>query len=315
MSRNQNKKSSVQLITINSDDDTRRIDNFLMSKLKGVPKSRIYQMLRKGEVRVNKGRIKQSYRLQLDDVVRIPPVSISTAIDQGKPPAYMLEMVRSAFLFEDDDLIALNKPSGIVVHSGSGRSFGIIEILRYLRPEQPNLQLIHRIDQDTSGCLLLSKTGQGLRALHKALRGNQVEKKYIALLKGDIGKQELKVDVPLGKNIMLSGERLVQVDKDGKVAQSSFKRLRRFQDTCLVNVRIETGRTHQIRVHSRHIGHPVVGDDKYGDRDLNKIFRRSGLIRMFLHAAQLDLPDYGKGGLSINAPLTANLQEFLDSHG
>lgn len=271
-------------------------------------------MLRKGEVRVNKGRIKQSYRLQLGDVVRVPPVLIKPEVDHGKPPAYMLEMLRSAFLFEDDDIIALNKPSGIVVHSGSGRSFGIIEILRYLRPEQANLQLVHRLDQETSGCLLLSKTGPGLRALHKALRGKQVEKKYVALLKGDIGERELKVDVPLGKNIMLSGERLVQVDKDGKVAQSRFERLQRFRHTCLVNVRIDTGRTHQIRVHSRHIGHPVAGDDKYGDRDLNKILRRSGLKRMFLHAAQLDLADYGTNGLNISAPLSSNLQEFLEAH-
>jgi 23S rRNA pseudouridine955/2504/2580 synthase len=314
MSRIHNKKTSVQQLIINSDDDTRRIDNFLMSRLKGVPRTRIYQMLRKGEVRVNKGRVKQSYRLKTDDIVRIPPVLISHSEEQGTPPAFLSEMVSSAVLYEDEDIIALDKPSGIVVHSGSGRSFGVIEVLRYLRPGENNLQLVHRIDQQTSGCLLLSKTSRGLRLLHTALRAKQARKSYTALLKGDIGKTKLEVDVSLKKNVMLSGERLVQADETGKSAQSIFKRIQLFQRTCLANVVIETGRTHQIRVHARHIGHPVAGDDKYGDRELNKVLRRAGLKRMFLHASQLDLPGYGENGLIIKAPLSPRLQEFLKSH-
>jgi len=314
MSRIHNKKSSVQQITIDSDDHDRRIDNFLMSRLKGIPRTRIYQMLRKGEVRVNKGRIKQTYRLQLNDVVRIPPVSINTPAELGIPPVYMLDMFKSGVLFEDDNIIALNKPSGIVVHSGSGRTFGVIEVLRYLRPQESNLQLVHRIDQDTSGCLLLSKTSQGLRLLHSALRDSQVEKKYTSLLKGDIGKHKVHVDVALKKNIKLSGERLVQVDKEGKAARSCFRRIRKYKETCLAEVIIETGRTHQIRVHSRHISHPVIGDDKYGDRELNKKIKKQGLKRMFLHAAELSLPEYGSNGLHIIAPLADNLQSFLDKH-
>jgi 23S rRNA pseudouridine955/2504/2580 synthase len=314
MSRILNKKSSVQQITINSDDDDRRIDNFLMSRLKGVPRTRIYQMLRKGEVRVNKGRIKQTYRLQLNDVVRIPPVSVNAPSESGNPPAYMIDMLKSGVLFEDHNIIALNKPAGIVVHSGTGRTYGVIEVLRHLRPQESNLQLVHRIDQDTSGCLLLSKTSQGLKLLHSALRDAEVEKKYTSLLKGDIGKHKINVDVSLQKNIMLSGERLVQVDKEGKVAHSCFRRLRKYRDTCLAEVIIETGRTHQIRVHSRHIGHPVIGDDKYGDKELNKKIKKEGLKRMFLHAAELSLPGYGSSGLHITAPLTDNLQSFLENH-
>ncbi len=314
MSPIQNKKSPVRQITINSEDDSRRIDNFLMGMLKGLPRTRIYQMLRRGEVRVNKGRVKQSYRLQKEDVVRIPPVSMVMPEDRGKPPAYMLDMLKSAVLFEDEHIMALNKPAGIAVHGGSGRSFGVIEVMRYLRPEAGNLQLVHRIDQQTSGCLLLSKTAQGLQHLHEALRSRHAQKRYLTLLKGDIGRQSIKVDVPLKKNIMLSGERLVQVDQGGKAAHSSFRRKQLFQNTCLVEVTIETGRTHQIRVHSRHIGHPVAGDDKYGDRDLNRALRRRGLNRMFLHASQIKLADYGDNGLTISAALAANLQDFLQHH-
>jgi 23S rRNA pseudouridine955/2504/2580 synthase len=315
MSRIHNKKSPVQLITIDSDDDTRRIDNFLMARLKGLPRTRIYQMLRRGEVRVNKGRVRQGYRLQKNDIVRIPPVSTAVQEDPGKPPVYMLDMLHNAVLFEDEHIIALNKPSGIVVHSGSGRSFGVIEVLRYLRPDESNLQLVHRVDQATSGCLLLSKTVQGLKQLHQALRSRQVEKQYIALLKGDIGKQLVNIDIPLKKNTMLSGERVVTPDMAGKTAQSCFKRRQVFKDSCLTDIIIETGRTHQIRVHSQYIGHPVAGDDKYGDRDFNKILRRTGLKRLFLHASQLKLPDYGKNGLTIKAPLPDELQVFLQQHG
>ncbi len=314
MSRIQNKKSPVQQLIINSDDASRRIDNFIMSRFKELPRTRVYQMLRRGEVRVNKGRVKQSYRLQKDDIVRIPPMLMVTQEEQGRPPAYLLAMLKSALLYEDEHIIALNKPAGIVVHSGSGRSFGVIEVLRFLRPDDSSLQLVHRIDQATSGCLLLSKTTRGLRQLHQALRSRQVEKHYMALLKGNIGQQECRIDMPLQKNTMLSGERLVQVDAQGKSAVSRFTRMQVFQHSCLVNIVIETGRTHQIRVHSRYMGHVIAGDDKYGDRDFNKILRRAGLKRLFLHASRLELPDYAENGLSIEAPLPTELQEFLQQH-
>ncbi len=285
-----------------------------MSQLKGVPRTRIYQMLRKGEVRVNKGRVKQSYRLQVDDVVRIPPVTMRVEESEVRPPAYMLDMIKSAFLYEDEHIIALNKPSGIVVHGGTGRSFGVIEALRHLRSEDENLQLAHRIDQDTSGCLLLSKSSVGLKRLHEALRSHQAEKEYLALLKGDIGKDEYIVNISLKKNVMLSGERLVQTDAEGKHAKTRFTREQVFSKTCLVKANIETGRTHQIRVHAQHAGHPIAGDEKYGDRELNKSLRHAGLKRMFLHASHLKLSSYGSNGLSIYAPLAPALKEFLQQH-
>jgi len=314
MSRIPNKKTPVQQITVHSDDDRRRIDNFLMSQLKGLPRARIYQMLRRGEVRVNKGRVKQGYRLQKDDIVRIPPVAIFVEDESGRPPAYMLALVQAAVIFEDEHIIAMNKPSGIVVHSGSGRSFGVIEVLRHLRPELENLQLAHRIDQATSGCLLLSKTALGLRHIHQALRNGQMKKKYVALLKGDIGKKALKIDVPLQKDMIRSGERLVKVDSEGKKAESCFTRRQVFKQTCLVEITIETGRTHQIRVHAQYMGHAIAGDDKYGDVEINKILRRAGLKRLFLHASQLQLTEYGNKGLTINAPLSADLEDFLKTH-
>ena len=292
----------------------RRIDNFLMARLKGLPRTRIYQMLRRGEVRVNKGRIKQGYRLQTGDIVRVPPVTLAAPLDPGLPPIYMQNMIAAAVLFEDDNIIALNKPSGIVVHSGSGRSFGVIEVLRYLRPGDRNLQLVHRIDQATSGCLLLCKNAAGLKNLHLAFRGGHVEKKYTALLKGDIGKKTINLDVALKKNQGSSGERLVKVDAAGKPAQTSFRRTMLFQQTCMADIVIDTGRTHQIRVHAQHIGHPVAGDSKYGDEDLNRILRHQGLKRLFLHASTLRLANYGRRGLTIAAPLSVELEKFIAGH-
>lgn len=314
MSRIPNKKSPVQQIIVNSDDETRRIDNFLMGRLKGLPRTRIYQMLRRGEVRVNKGRVKQSYRLQKDDVVRIPPVFLSDSDEPGIPPTFLIDLIRSAMLFEDEHIIALNKPSGVVVHSGSGRSFGVIEVLRHLRPEQAHLQLAHRIDQATSGCLLLSKSSAGLQIIHQALRNSEMHKQYISLLSGDIGRKTVRIEAALRKNTILSGERLVRVDPEGKHAESSFTRSRLYEDSCLVDITIKTGRTHQIRVHAQHMGHAIAGDLKYGDESFNKKLKQAGLKRLFLHASQLKLSNYGKKGLSIHAPLTPELVQFLASH-
>ena len=208
----------------------------------------------------------------------------------------------------------MNKPSGIVVHSGSGRSFGVIEILRYLRPMDEDLQLVHRIDQATSGCLLLSKSSQRLRKLHTLLKKGQLGKKYIALLAGKIGSKPVKVDLALRKNNLSSGERIVRPDAEGKHAETVFTPKRSFSDSSLVEVEIITGRTHQIRVHAQAIGHPVIGDDKYGDKLLNRQMKSAELKRLFLHAVELDLPGYGEKGLKIQAPLSTELSEFLDTH-
>ncbi len=314
MSRIPNKKTEVQQISIDSEDESRRIDNFLMSRFKGLPRTRVYQMLRRGEVRVNKGRKKPGYRLQSGDILRIPPISLETERTSARPPRYLLNMLESAVLFEDEKILVVNKPSGIVVHAGSGRSFGVIEVLRHMRPEDSNLQLVHRIDQATSGCLLLSKTGQGLRELHQALKSGKMEKGYIALLGGDIGPKPLTVDLALRKNTLSSGERIVRPDKEGKRAVSTFSRSRLFRQTCLADIFIETGRTHQIRVHAQSIGHPVAGDEKYGDESLNRQLRKAGLSRLFLHASTLTLPSYGNKGLNLKAPLSEELADFISRH-
>lgn len=308
------KKSGVQFVTVIADDVQRRIDNFLMARLKGVPRTRVYQMLRRGEVRVNKGRVKQDYRIKAGDVVRIPPVKLEVAEAKGEPPRFLLDMLRNAVLYEDEEIIAINKPSGIVVHSGSGRSFGVIEVLRHLLPRESNLQLVHRLDQATSGCLLLSKSTAQLRNLQKAFREGQVSKNYQALLKGDLGKKTVNVSKALKKNIMSSGERMVKVDESGKKAQTRFVRRKLYRDSCLADIAISTGRTHQIRVHAMHLGHAVAGDDKYGDVEFNKKLRTKGLRRLFLHASELVLNSGTKKKLTIKAPLAEELDQFLCKH-
>ncbi len=314
MSRNLEKPSPVQFVTAGPADENRRLDNYLMARLKGLPRTRIYQMLRRGEVRVNKGRAKQNYRLQQGDIIRIPPVVLEAPADRGRPPRYLLEMVEKATLYEDQDLLLLNKPSGLVVHGGSGRTFGVIELLRHLRPGAENLQLVHRLDQDTSGCLLLCKSVPRLKMLQDDFREGRVTKKYLALLRGNPGKKPVDVSAPLKKNVLSSGERVVKVDDSGKSAMSTFSRRRAFSSSCLAEVLIATGRTHQIRVHASHIGHPVAGDEKYGDENFNSALRKRGLKRLFLHASELTLMPGSRQELQIKAPLPADLEEFLKSH-
>ena len=314
MTTNLDKPSPVQFVTAGTDDENRRLDNYLMARLKGLPRTRIYQMLRRGEVRVNKGRVKQSYRLRIGDVIRIPPVRLNVSEPGRQPPGYLLEMVKNASIYEDEELLVLNKPAGVVVHGGSGRSFGVIELLRHLRPEEEHLQLAHRLDQDTSGCLVLCKSVTGLRHLQDDFREGRVVKSYIALLKGDIGRQAVDVKLPLKKNMLSSGERIVRVDDSGKAAESRFMRTRKYQSSCLADVGIITGRTHQIRVHASHLGHALAGDEKYGDSDFNSLLRKRGLKRLFLHASKLTLRPGSSRELVLQAPLASDLESFLRHH-
>lgn len=315
MSRIQNKKTAVRHTIISPEQEKRRIDNYLLSILKGVPRTRIYQMLRRGEIRVNGGRIKQSYRLHSGDKVRIPPVTVMDAAQLAEPHNYLLERVRNSIILENEDFFVLNKPSGIVVHSGSGRSFGVIEILRHLRPAEQGLQLVHRLDQETSGCLMIAKTVQGLKNLHNAFKAGDIEKYYTALLKGHLHASPIEVEQPLRKNTLRSGERLVEINEQGKYALSRFQVVREFQSASLVKVQLETGRTHQIRVHAKYLQHPVAGDNKYGDKDFNKLIRRAGLKRLFLHASRLVLPaSHGLQALEIKAPFPADLTGFLENY-
>jgi len=268
-------------------------------------------------VRVNKGRVKPSYRLMKGDLIRVPPLRAAQTIAPVRPPDARLRQLSSAVLFEDDRLIALNKPSGMAVHGGSGLGWGLIEVMRVLRPGASELELVHRLDRETSGCLLLSKRRSTLRELHRLIRDKAVEKRYLALLVGHSKRRELRVDVPLRKNLLRSGERVVSVDlAQGKQARTLFRPLRRFGGFTLVEVQLLTGRTHQIRVHAAHVGLPVGGDEKYGDAGANRILRSLGLKRLFLHAAALTFsPNYREQPLHVEAPLPPELQAVLETLG
>jgi 23S rRNA pseudouridine955/2504/2580 synthase len=308
------KRHPVRHLKVSAEQSGRRIDNFLTSELGDIPKSRIYQMLRRGEVRVDGKRIKQDYRLEQGEEVRIPPVTIDEQDTAVMPPRdYLLDMIRHAVIHEDANLLVLNKPSGLVVHGGSGRSFGVIELLRILRPQQAaSLQLVHRLDRETSGVLLISKNLRYLTALQQCFKTGTISKRYIALLKGKLTKAVVDVDQPLERSIRKSGERLSGISPDGKAASTEFRPIRIIKDTTLVDVLIRTGRTHQIRVHSASIGHPVAGDDKYGDREFNRKISRTGLKHLFLHAASVRLPAIeGNKPLQIKAPLPAELEDFV----
>lgn len=283
-----NPTSQVHYLEIDESHLGQRIDNFLMTYLKGVPKTHIYRIIRKGEVRVNKGRIKPIYKLAVGDVVRIPPVRVSDAKNVPEGIEGNVLRLKKAILYEDKSLIILNKPSGMAVHGGSGISFGVIETLRQLYPNEKRLELVHRLDRDTSGCLLVAKKISVLRAFHQMLQSNKIQKTYVALVKGRFTEKEIKLNAPLRKFVTKSGERMVCVDKnEGKLATTYFYPTEAFDEASLVDVRLITGRTHQIRVHSQHLRHPIAGDDKYGDTKFNASMKKLGLKRLFLHARSL----------------------------
>lgn len=296
--------SGVQLIEVAPELAGQRIDNFLRTQLKGVPKTLIYRILRKGEVRVNKGRIKPEYKLQAGDVVRVPPLRLAER-DEPEPLAQgLLERLEAAIVYEDKALIVLNKPAGIAVHGGSGLNYGVIEAFRQLRPDAKDLELVHRLDRDTSGLLMIAKKRSMLRHLHEALRGDGVDKRYMALVRGHWATARKQVNAPLQKSNLRSGERMVEVDSEGKEALTLFRVLRRFGEfATLVEARPVTGRTHQIRVHAKHAGHSIAGDSKYGDDDFTREIRELGGKRLFLHAYELVVPLPDGGELRLEAPV------------
>ncbi|HUW97728.1 MAG TPA: RluA family pseudouridine synthase [Acidiferrobacter sp.] len=297
----------VRWITIDAERSGQRLDNFLLATLKGVPRTHIYQIVRKGEVRINKGRKKADYRLQEGDVLRVPPVQVRAPAPKAPESTWLNELV----LFEDDVLMVLDKPSGMAVHGGSSLSFGVIEALRATRPQARSLELVHRLDRATSGCLVIAKRRSALRTLQAALRAGQFGKHYAALLSGSWHGGPRTVDAPL---LRTEGtERRVVVHATGKASVSHFAPKQVFRDATLVEVRLVTGRTHQVRVHAAHIGHPVVGDERYADAAENAAWRKRGLNRMFLHAARLSFPHPVTGTvLQIAAPLPLDLQRVLE---
>jgi 23S rRNA pseudouridine955/2504/2580 synthase len=302
----------VQFIDISAAQAGQRIDNFLVTLEKGVPKSRIYRAIRKGEVRVNKGRIKQTYKIQAGDNIRIPPLHVSEDTTPTTVSEFLRRLLTESILLEDDDLLVLNKPCGIAVHAGTNVDQGIIEALRVIRPELPYLELVHRLDRDTSGCLLLAKNRETVINLQQQMINHDINKRYLTLLKGSWGKDERLVEQPLLKNTVTSGERMVRIDPEGKYAKTVFIPIETFAQAQLTEVVLYTGRTHQIRVHANYLNSPLAGDDKYGQRNFNKDMKKFGLKRMFLHAWKLDIthPTTNEA-IMLEAPLPEQLVNVL----
>ncbi|EGV50403.1 23S rRNA pseudouridine(955/2504/2580) synthase RluC [Candidatus Endoriftia persephone] len=309
----QKKTPTVRMVSVEQGSEGQRIDNFLLRELKGAPRSYIYRILRKGEVRVNRGRVKADYRLKLGDQVRIPPVRLAASPAPPRFSREQRERLERSILFEDERIMVINKPAGMAVHGGSGLSFGVIEALRALRPEERSLELVHRLDRDTSGCLLLSKRRSALRSLHELMQKNLVDKRYLALLAGSWRKGRQEVDAPLLKNTLKGGERVVRVDAAGKPSLTRFTRVRRFKQATLVEAELVTGRTHQIRVHSAWLGSPILGDTRYGDEIANRQLRQLGLKRLFLHAHSIKFRWPGeKRDQEFKAPLPDVLEAVLN---
>jgi 23S rRNA pseudouridine955/2504/2580 synthase len=301
--------SGVRKVRIDADGSGQRVDNFLHRELPGVPRSRVYRLLRRGEVRVNGGRVRADYRLEAGDEVRIPPVRLRA--EGAAPPADRAAAILDHVLYEDKRLLVVDKPAGVAVHGGSGISHGVIELLRAARPDLRDLSLAHRLDRETSGCLVIAKKRSALRALHEKFRQGVVEKNYLALVVGDWQLGEQLIDKPLLVTHRKGGERHVIVSADGKPAQTRVRLSRRYEAYSLVQCSPLTGRTHQIRVHLQDAGFPIAGDERYGDEDANRRLRALGLPRLFLHAQSIAFPDEHGNELHFTAPLPDDLDGFL----
>ena len=310
----ENSPAKVSYVIAESGDHGQRVDNFLMRVLKNVPRSLVYRILRTGEVRVNGGRVKPDHRLAEGDRIRVPPVSVKARANTDAPSKSLRDFVSNAVIFEDRDLFVINKPAGVAVHGGSGLSHGVIEALRAAHPELKELELVHRLDRDTSGCLLIAKRRAVLRELHRSLREREMQKHYRALVVGRWPFGRKTIDLPLKTNLKQGGERVVRVHPEGQHAESTFEPLQQFAKLAtLLDVKIGTGRTHQIRVHAAHAGHPVAGDEKYGDRERDAALKPFGLNRMFLHAHSLSFQRAGSSEpFTVQAPLPDELQNVLD---
>ena len=307
-------KSPVTLRTVTTDEAGQRIDNFLMRHFKTVPRSRVYRLLRKGEVRVNRKRVDAEYRIQEGDEVRLPPVRIDAGDEPGRPSGSLVELIERAVIYQDKHLLVIDKPAGVAVHGGSGMSFGIIEAMRASRPRE-TLELVHRLDRDTSGCLLVARDRATLTALHALIRNGGMHKTYLGLVAGSWQLGTKRIDAPLATDNRQHGERHVRVAAAGKDSVSVFKPVQFFGSLAtLMEVDIPTGRTHQIRVHASFAGHPLLGDDKYGDHERNAELKQHGLKRTFLHAQSVAFEWPGSGvPFHVSAPLPAELAAVIDA--
>ncbi|TPE55500.1 23S rRNA pseudouridine(955/2504/2580) synthase RluC [Maribrevibacterium harenarium] len=314
MASNDSERPQVRFFEIDDSHLGQRLDNFLLSKLKGLPKGKLYNLMRKGEIRVNKKRIKPDYRLEVGDMVRVAPINLAPVADKPVVNDGLKELVQSRILYEDDALMVINKPSGLAVHGGSGLSFGLVEVVRQLRPDEKFIELVHRLDRDTSGLIMIAKKRPMLRKLHEALREKHgVKKIYQALVYGAWPKHQKEVNVPLQKNELKSGERVVKVDTEGKESLTRFSILRQFEHFTLIECEPVTGRTHQIRVHTQFAGHPIVGDEKYAPNFKNRNAKDFGLKRLCLHAARLTINIDGKHQV-FEAPLDDDWREAMNEN-
>jgi len=297
----------VTWLEVGEEAADQRIDNFLFRHLKGVPKSHVYRVLRSGEVRVNSGRVKPEYRLQAGDKVRVPPIRVAAK------KSVAARTLALPVTYEDDALLVVDKPSGVAVHGGSGVSYGVIESLRAERPQAKFLELAHRLDRDTSGLLLIAKKRSALVELHRMLREGEVEKIYLAVAKGVPSRRDFDIRESLHKYVTSQGERRVAVQEGGKDAMTKVRVLKQGEASSLLELRLMTGRTHQIRVHLAHAGHPVLGDDKYGDFELNRSLAKTGVKRLLLHASSLALKHPLSGvALAFKAPVPVEMKKFVD---
>ncbi len=304
--------SGVQYVEVSAERAGQRLDNFLLGQLKGLPRPHVYRILRTGEVRVNGRRAKPDYRIQAGDRVRLPPLQRAATIEPTAPPAGLMGEIAGRILYEDDHLLAVNKPAGLAVHAGTGVAYGLIDVLRALRPHFPELNLVHRLDRGTSGCLVVAKTRADLLMLNRAFADRACGKVYMALTAGHWAQARTIVRQALDVAHREQGERSVRVDAErGQAAVSRFQEIERFPGSSLVRVEIDTGRTHQIRVHAAAAGHVLAGDDRYGNHDFNRQMARMGLRRMFLHAAELVLPLADGKPLRFKAPLPEDLARVL----
>ena len=307
-------KTAVRLLEITAAQVDQRLDNFLLKQLGKMPRNRIYRIIRKGEVRVNKKRCKPDYKLQIGDQVRIPPVRLESDLrEKSKPPKHLLTSLEQAIIFENNHILIINKPAGLAVHAGSGVDYGVIDAMRLLRPAD-DIELVHRLDRDTSGCLLLARHRQALLAMQVILQDKSISKKYNAAVKGNWQRDLTEISHALKKIHLSNGERRMRVDAAGKQALSRIKLLHGGGLFSLIRVELVTGRTHQIRVHCQAEGHPIAGDDKYGDTEFNRAMRKLGVRRLMLHASSIELPA-GKytPETVINAPLPAEFEQLFDN--
>lgn len=303
--------AQVSFYTVTEDEHGQRLDNYLLSRLKGVPKSAIYKIVRKGEVRVNKGRAKPDRRLTAGDVVRVPPIRVADSKTPPKPSQKLSGTLESAILFDKDGLLVVNKPGGIAVHGGSGISLGLVEALRQMAPYQGFLELVHRLDRETSGCIMMARKRTVLKTLQDQLRQREgIEKTYLALVQGQWPSNQTYVDAPLLRTLLPNNERIVKVHKEGKPSMTRFRVLAKHPLVTLVEAKPISGRTHQIRVHAKHAGCPLVGDEKYGDTSLSMELKTFGVERLFLHAVGLDL-EWNDSTFRFRAPLPYSLIKVL----